>query len=156
MSPTLADMGAKYAIDFQRTASTTASVGNISAPATGMRRIRVYFAQYGCEGDAADNEYRWLLQRTTANGTRTAVTPQPLDPADAASAATAGENHTVEPTYTAGEILLHTPLNQRATYQWYAPPGGELVIPATANYGLGLQTPVATALVVTAQFHVEE
>lgn len=149
-------MGAKYAVDMQRTASSTLSVGNITAPGSAMRRFRVYFAQFGCEGDAADNEFLWTLQRCTTAGTRTSVTPMPLDPADAAAATTAGENHTVDPTYTANEILLNTPLNQRATYQWQAAPGGELVVPATANAGLGLKTPTMTALAVTAQFHFEE
>lgn len=149
-------MGAKYAIDFQDTAATTTTVGNITCPASGQRRFRAYFIQFGCEGDAADNEFRWLIQRCTDAGTRTAVTPQALDPADIAAITTAGENHSVEPTYTAGAILLNTPLNQRATYQWYAPPGGELVVPATASNGIGLTTPVASALVVTAQFHIEE
>lgn len=146
----------KYAVDLQRTAHAAQSVGNITAPGAGMRRAKIYFVQYGCEGDAADNEFLWTLQRCTTTGTRTAVTPQLLDPADAAAVTTAGENHTVEPTYTAGAILLNTPLNQRATYQWMAPPGGELVIPATANNGIGLLTPTMTALAVTAQIHLEE
>lgn len=149
-------MGAKYAVDMQRTASGSASVGNITAPGSGMRRFRVYFAQFGSEGDAADNEFLWMLQRCTTAGTRTGVTPIPLDPADAAAATTAGENHSGEPTYTANEILLNTPLNQRATYQWQAAPGCELVVPAVANNGLGLKTPTMTALAITAQFHIEE
>ena len=146
----------KYAVDLQRTASTTASLGNVTAPGSSMRRAKIYFLQYGCEGDAADNEFLYTLQRCTTAGTRTSVTPQALDAADAACVTTAGENHTVEPTYTSGAILLNTPLNQRATYQWMAPPGGELVIPATANNGVGIQTPTATALAITAQIHFEE
>lgn len=149
-------MGAKYAVDMQRTANASQSVGNITAPGSGMRRFRVYFMQLGAEGDAADNEFLWTLQRCTTAGTRTSVTPIPLDMADAAAATTAGENHSAEPTYTANEILLNVPLNQRATYQWMAPPGGELVVPATANAGLGLKTPTMTALAITAQFHIEE
>lgn len=147
---------AKYSVLLKRTASATLSVGNVTAPGSSMRRFKLYFAQFGCEGDAADNEFLWTLQRCTTAGTRTSVTPRQLDPADAAAATTAGENHTIEPTYTAGEIPLDTPVNQRATYQWYAPPGGEIVVPATANNGLGIKTPTMTALAVTATLHVEE
>lgn len=149
-------MGAKFAVDLQRTASTTASLGNITNPGSGQRRHRWFYLHLGCQGDAADNEFLYTIQRCTTAGTRTSVTPQPLDPADAAAVTTAGENHTVEPTYTAGEILLNIALNQRATFQWYAPPGGELVVPATASNGIGVQSPTSTALVITGQIHFEE
>ncbi len=149
-------MGAKYSVILQRTAHASQSLGNITAPGSGMRRGRIYFAQFGCEGDAADNEFRWVMQRCTTAGTRTGKTPKPLDMADAACAMTAGQNHSAEPTYTADEIPLDTPLNQRATYQWMAPPGGEIVIPATANAGVGFATPTMTALAITAAIHFEE
>lgn len=149
-------MGPKYAVDLQRTASVSQSLGNLTAPGSGMRRAWIYFVQYGCQGDADDNEFLWVLQRCTTAGTRTAVTPQALDPADAAAVTTAGENHSAEPTYTSNAILLNTPLNQRATYQWQAPPGGELVIPATANNGVGIQTPTSAALAITATIHFSE
>ena len=48
-----------------------------------------------------------------------------------------GENHTVEPTYTAAKELLEVPLNTRATFRWAAAPGSELVIPATNDAGIG-------------------
>lgn len=147
----------KLAVDLQRTAHATQSLGNITAPGASMRRAKLYFIQYGCEGDAADNEFLWTAQRCTTAGTRTAVTPRLLDPADVVTpVTTAGENHTGEPTYTANEIMLNTPLNQRATYQWMAPPGGEIVIPAVANNGIGWLTPTMTALAITAQIHLEE
>jgi hypothetical protein len=150
-------MGAKYAVTMKRSSHASQfTVGNFGAPGSGMRRVRCYFLQLGCEADAGDNEALWTLQRTTANGTRTSVTPQKLDPADAAAAFTAGQNHTAEPTYPANEILLDTPLNQRATYQWQAPPGGELVIPATADAGLGLKLTMFAGLAVTAVAHCEE
>jgi hypothetical protein len=96
------------------------------------------------------------VQRCTAAGTSTAVVPQPLDPADATTEMDAGENHTIEPTYTAAAILLQIPLNQRATFRWVAAPGGELVAPATASNGLGIISPTGSAVVVSAQLHVEE
>jgi len=149
---------AKYAIDYQRTASTTGSVGSIVADATRPRRIKLYDLMFGSEATPADAALLWTLQRCTAAGTGTSVTPQALDPADAATEADAAENHTIEPTYTAGGILLNIPLNQRATFRWVAAPGGELVAPATAANGFGLQTDtISTGTpVVTAQLHIEE
>ncbi|MBA3421648.1 MAG: hypothetical protein H0U12_07115 [Thermoleophilaceae bacterium] len=149
-------MGAKFAVDMQRTASLSLSVGNITNPGASQRRHRWFFVQLGAEGTVADNPALWALQRCTTAGTRTAVTPIPLDPADAAAVTTAGEAHTVEPTYTANEILLNVPLNQRATYQWMAAPGGELVVPATASAGIGIKTPTSGLVAVTAQVHFEE
>ncbi|OHB75584.1 MAG: hypothetical protein A2W31_00820 [Planctomycetes bacterium RBG_16_64_10] len=49
----------------------------------------------------------------------------------------AGENHTVEPTYTTE--LLRFSINQQATFRWVAAPDGELIAPATASNGIGLQ-----------------
>ncbi len=61
----------------------------------------------------------------------------------------------MEPTYT-GIALLSIPLNQRATFRWVANPGSELVIPATANNGFGIETDTAAAVAVTAQIFFEE
>lgn len=147
---------AKYAVDLQRTASTTASVGNITADATRPRRLKWYDIVLGAQGTVGDNPFLYTLQRCTTAGTSTAVTPQPLDPADAATEADAGENHTIEPTYTAAAILLNIGLNQRATFRWVAQPYGELVTPATASNGIGVQTPTSSAVAITTQIHVDE
>jgi hypothetical protein len=147
---------ARYAIDFQRTGSTSATTGSVTADATRPRRFKVYDLMFGSEASAADNPFLWRVARITAAGTSTGVTPQPLDPADAATEMDAGENHSAEPTYTAGANLLHIPLNQRATFRWVAAPGGELVAPATASNGVGIISPTGSAVVVTVQAHVEE
>ena len=147
---------AAYAVDYQRTASTTASVGNLVANATRPRRLKWYDIEVGSEATPADNAFLWRFQRCTTAGTSTAVVPQPLSSADAATEAAAGENHTVEPTYTAAAILLHLALNQRATFRWVAREGGELISPATASNGIGVQTPTSSAVAVTCQTHVDE
>jgi hypothetical protein len=72
----------------------------------------------------------------TADGTGSAITPNALDPADAAAAGTAKANYTVEPTVTANSSVFYVGVNQRASYRWVAAPGSELVYPATANNGL--------------------
>lgn len=149
----------KYVADFQRTASTTASVGSIGAVSTTQaRRGKVYDVMFGSEATPADAAILWTMRRYTAAGTSTAVTPVSLDPADAAFLGQAGENHTVEPTYTAGAILLNIPLNQRATFRWVAAPGGEIVYPATTANGVGIETDtISTGTpVVTATVHVDE
>lgn len=147
---------ARYSVDFQRTASLTLSVGSQVADATRPRRGKVYDLMLGSEAAAADNPFLWTVQRCTAAGTSTAVTPQPLDPADAATESDAGENHTVDPTYTAGAILLNVPLNQRATFRWQQDPAYGLVYPATASNGVGIRTTVAGLVLVTATMHFEE
>lgn len=147
---------ARYACDFQRTASATLSVGTVTADATRPRRVKWYEVIFGSEASAADNPFLYTLQRCTAAGTSTAVVPQPLDPADAATETDAGENHTIEPTYTAAAILLNIALNQRATFRWVAAPYGELVTPATAANGIGVQTDVSSAVIVTTQAMIEE
>ncbi len=149
---------AKYAVDFQRTASTTASVGNWVADATRPRRLKFYDFVFGSEATPADAGILWTVRRCTTAGTGTGVTPQPLDPADAATESDAAENHTIEPTYTAGAIMLNIALNQRATFRWVAAPGGEIVTPATASNGIGVETDtISTGTpVVTAQLHAEE
>lgn len=145
-----------YAASLGRTGSTTASVGHISAPGSSMRRVEIYDVMFGSEGTPADNPFRWQIQRTSAAGTSTSVTPQALDAADAAAVTTAGENHTVEPTYTAGAILLDIPLNQRATFRWVAKDGCGLMIPATAAAGLGIKTPTASAVAIRSTVHFFE
>jgi hypothetical protein len=147
---------AKYAVELNRTASTSLSVGNITADGTRPRRSKVYDLTMGSEAAPADNVFLWQAQRCTTAGTATVVTPSPLDPADAATESDAAENHTSDPTLTAGAILLSIPLNQRASYRWVAAPGGELVIPATANNGLAFRTPTSTAVAVTATVHFDE
>jgi hypothetical protein len=138
-----------YDLQLKRTAHASQSVGNITAPGSGMRRGWIWDLNFGCEGDAADNEFLWRFQRCTSAGTRTAVTPIARDPADAACAMTAGENHSAEPTYTANNENKEFPINQRVTYRWQVDEKCGLVIPATANNGIGVLTPVMTALAIT-------
>src|SRR5216683_1339540 len=91
-------------------------------------------------GAAADGVLEWIIQRFTAAGTTTAVTPRNNDPTDPSTAsAAAGTNASVEPAYTANSSLFDQGLNQRATYTWTAwTEGAQLVAPATAANGLGI------------------
>ena len=137
----------------QRTGSTTASVGTITADATRPRRLQWYDIVVGSEATPADNPFLWVFQRCTAAGTSTAVTLQPLDPADAATEADCGQINTVEPTYTANKIMLSLPLNQRSSFRWIATEGGRIITPATASNGMGIATPVGAAVLITSTIH---
>jgi hypothetical protein len=130
-------MGRRYSIDGLRAVN---AAGKTILGLTGGTTIRprIYDMLLGSSATPADNAIQWFLQRSTAAGTSTAVTPTALDPGDPAATATAGQNHSAEPTYTAGAILFHLALNQRATHRWIADPNGPLVIPAVANNGIGL------------------
>lgn len=148
----------KLACDFQRTASSTGTLGTMSADATRPRRLFVHDIMFGSEATPADAAILWKVQRSTGSGTSTAVTIAYLDPGDSSSEYDAGENHTIEPTYTADTHLLHVPLNQRATFRWVAAPGMEIVIPQTASNGFGIQTDtISTGTpVITATVHALE
>jgi hypothetical protein len=147
---------ASYSVELRRTASTTASVGTITADATRPRRGKLYELILGAEAAPADNAFLYRLRRVTAAGTSTAVTPTANDPADAATETDAGENHTVEPTYTANSEQLVIALNQKATFRWYVSKEDGIIWPATAANGLGLDTPTATAVTIAATARFQE
>lgn len=121
--------------------------------ATTLRRCWVYDVLLGVDGTPADNAIVWKVDRQTSTGTRSAVTPPPLDFGDAAALITCGANTTIEGIITAATQLLEVAVNQRASYRWVAAPGGELVVPATNVAGLGVRakspgyTSTATAAV---------
>lgn len=148
----------KYSIDGQDTNTAATTLLGLTSAAT--IRPRVYDLILGSDATPADNAAEYVLQRYTVAGTATAVTPQALDPADPASlaASTTGEAHSVEPTYTANAILLQWAQNQRATFRWVAAPNGEIVLPATAANGVGIQViGIAGAAVNTnAMIHYDE
>ena len=130
-------MARRYSIDGQDTNTASTSILGLTSAAT--IRPSVYDLIIGSDATPADNAAEYVLQRYTAAGTVTAVTPQALDPGDPASLAAAGEAHSAEPTYTANEIMLEIANNQRATFRWVAAPDSEIVLPATAANGVGLQ-----------------
>jgi hypothetical protein len=128
--------GRRYSVDGeQAVASPDDSVLGITS--TTAVRPTIYDLLIGSAATPADNALEWYLQRYTAAGTATSVTPLALDPGDPASTTTSGENHTVEPTYTSNAILFRLALNQRASHRWIADPDGGLVCPATNSNGIG-------------------
>lgn len=137
--------------------TTESSVGPKTAVtiiAAATVRPQMYEAWFGSAAAPVDYSIKAQIMRFTAAGTSAASppTPEPNDPADVASLTTAGWTHSVEPTYTAGKILLMVPFNARNTVRWVAyQPGREFVAPATAANGLGIRNLLAsTALVMDA------
>lgn len=150
-------MGRRYAVPFELAAvGTSYKTAGLVVGGTTIRP-KIYDILFGLGGTPADNTLYWSLQRQTAAGTITAVTPRSLDPGNPAASSTAGSNATAEGTITANSDLLTFALNQRATFRWVAPPGGELVIPATANNGIpALTKSAAYTGVAGGVIHFEE
>lgn len=119
------------------TLDTTHTWWNLANNSSAVDRLRVYFIEH-FSGTSADAAYAGKVQKTTAAGTAgTSFTPIALDPAEGSSNATFGFAHSAEPTYTASAYVLSIGAHQRAVYQWYAPPGAEIVIPVTNSAGVG-------------------
>jgi hypothetical protein len=110
--------------------------GGTSSPRPRIKQL-VLSASGAPSSDAGFNAQ---IRRATTAGTATAVTPNPCDPAETACETTAGSNATAEPTYTANQTLLDMAINPRNTWTWMPYQSeGELIIPATANNGIGIQ-----------------
>jgi len=125
---------AKYAVAGNKGTASVRTIINARADASAASRGKVYDYMVGSITTPADSTFDHELYRTSTAGTGSAVTPSPLDPADAASVNDASDTITADPTI--GVLLMRVPLNQRATYRWVAAPGGELVWPATASNGI--------------------
>jgi len=130
-------MGRRYSIVADQAAATNITIAGLTSAST--IRPELYEFLLGCGATPGDLASILHIERFTAAGTSTSFTPVAIDPADPASLAAGGSNHTVEPTYTAAAILYKLSLNQRATYRWVAAPGSGFKAPATAANGLGLQ-----------------
>jgi len=128
------------------TASTT--LVGLSQPTVALKRLKLFYIEV-LSSASADNASEEVIKRSTAAGTSTAFTPTLADPADGVASAVFGVNHSIEPTYTAASELLDVGGHQRSTFQWYAAPESELVIPVTNAAGLGLF--VITAAVAYSQ-----
>jgi len=117
----------------------------------------VFYIAFGPEDTPTDVTLVWRIQRSTAAGTATSVTPANLGPGTTASTSSAGENHTAEPTYTSAAILFRLGANFRASHATVFDPEGCLTVPATSNNGLGIYpTHSSNTSAVGAVFHFRE
>ena len=86
-----------------------------------------------------DSQIELQVSRVTTAGTSTAVTPAPTDPNDPAATFVAVSNASAEPTYTANTLLTDLAYNPRGQDVWQAyDRAAEIIIPATANAGIGV------------------
>ena len=148
----------RVSLTMQRTANALLDVGSVTTAAASPRRFKLYEIICGSEATPADNAFLWqVIRRTSADTGGTAVTPIALDFSDTVASTLVGHQATV--TNGGGtSILLTIPLNQRATFRWVAAPGGELIMPATASNGCGIETDtISTGTpVITATVHSDE
>lgn len=148
-------MARRYSIDGQDTNTDETSILGLTSAAT--VRPKIYDVMCTGYGTPGDYQAKYNLNRYTVAGTSSAKTPQALDPADPAALASAGEAHSVEPTYTANAVLLVISRNMRHPYRWVAIPGREIVLPATAANGAGVVVKeVSTAWTDNVCIHFEE
>lgn len=131
--------------------SSDISALTVAANAGTPHRNKITEILFGNVGTPDDQVVLYTVQRCTVLGTNTLVTASLDDLAERAAQALCGENHTVEPTYTANQEVLEVPANTRATFRWVAPPEGEIITPATAASGLGVHSIHAS---VTTEFRI--
>lgn len=136
-------MSHRYGVTGQQAAveaSPGETIVNLFNTATTRRAWLFYFA-LSCGGTMADQVQTVQVQRTTAVGTEGGgVTPAALDPGNPAAILDAGEDHSAEPTYTAASELWEQDMHVRATPQVQLQPDSHIVIPATANNGIGVRS----------------
>jgi len=132
--------GSSASAGTQQALATTygGAILGLNAPVTAPRRGKVYDLLIGTNGTPADNFVEWDISRVTTSSTATIITPQALDPADAAATTVTTVNSSAAGTVSIQNIL-YVGVNQRASYRWVAAPGSELVWPATSSNGFQLR-----------------
>lgn len=148
---------ARYAVPFSKGSANILQLVEVLADATRPRRGKLYDYNFGCTTAADDGVTDYVVRRVTGSATGSAVTPAPLDAADAATEMDAKDTVTADAaSFAAGTLLDRQPLNNRAGYRWVAAPGGELVFPATASNGLSIGLSAASTKTYSGKAHVEE
>ena len=95
---------AKYsAVGSQTLTTSRATALTVASNASTAQRCKLYEVWFA-NLTPADAVTQNLVERITAVGTSTAVTPRPLDIGDRAAQASAGSNHTSEPTYVSTHL----------------------------------------------------
>ncbi len=145
---------ARYSISMNKDTTSVLQIGGYNNSITLPRRSKVYDYMVGNGSTPADNFFNHELLRVTADPTSTNPTPQPLDPADAASLFVGNDVVTVDAAGTV--VMMRLGLNQRATYRWVAAPGSEIVTAATDNLGIFGRLDAATTSEWAATMLVDE
>lgn len=129
---------ASYKVSGATAIGATKTALSILAAATVRPRLTSFCVSTdGVPGTDAGVEFG--LKRFSADGSG-GSTPTPVagDPADPAARTVARSGHTAEPTYTS--TIFDRAINPRLTHVWMAEnQEAEIVVPAVAGAGLGLQ-----------------
>jgi len=131
-------MGNFYA-STQTPAGTNLTIIHLQSAAT--YRPAVQHIIIGSDATPANLAGEFILAATTAAPTGgTALTETPVDQAvtGVAQVSALGGTFTTEPTY--GNTFLMIPLNQQATFQWWANPGFEPKAAVGTANGIGLRS----------------
>ncbi len=144
-----------YSIDGGQNAAANISI--LQTLRGAAKRHRIGYIHIGSASTPDDQAQNIQVNRVTADGIGTSVTPQALDPGEGPAVTTAEENQTTEPTKTAGAVLLSISHNTRSAQHWYAKENRELVAPDTADNGLTLVFVLATGTqLCEATIHFDE
>ena len=129
----------------------------LTAATATLTNAKVYDFVLGTNGTPAENVIEWIVERQTAAGTATAITPNALDGANRAAGTVGAANATVEGTITANSAVFYAGVHQRASMRWVAAPVSELIIPATnlAGFALRAKSPAYTGT-ATCEAKLEE
>jgi len=132
-------MARRYTVDGQTAAGTTLTILELVAATT--TRGWIYDLIVGSDASPADVATEFNLIRGTVSGTGSATpTPRALDGGNPAALLSAKVGTFTGQTKTANTSLMNLALNQRATFRWVAPPDGEIVVPATSDNWVGLES----------------
>jgi len=130
-----------YSVDGSSGANTDATTILYAVNgATSPRRLYLYHAIIGSPVAPVDQAAEYVIRRlTNENGTPggTAVTPFPLDEDAPVALSNGVDAPTGEPTFATGSGLA-IPLHQRATFQFMANPGDEIVASALDDHGFAI------------------
>jgi hypothetical protein len=130
----------RYAAPFTKTGSDSVlQIVEVLSSGTVQRTKWFNFGVKNTGTETADTTFSYIVRRVTASATGTSLTPSPFDSQDAACRATSEHLITADhASFSSGAELFRRPVNNRATYDWYASEGRELVGPATSASGLSL------------------
>ena len=128
----------RYATYHKTPAGTNLTILEVIGVTT--TRGRIYEFGIGSDSAPADIATEFEMIRGTVSGTGTALNENPLDGADPVALLSAKGGTFATQTKTTNSSLWAKAINQRASYRWVAVPDGELVIPATADAWIGLES----------------
>jgi len=129
----------RYTTVHQTPAGTGLPIINLTG-GTGVR-INLSHVVFGSDATPADVTGEFVIARTDDAGTGgTALTENLLDPlSPAATVAGVGGTFGADPASTSNGNLMMIPLNQRATFTWWAREGFELLSALASGDGLMLE-----------------